>query len=98
MSPDRQADGPGRPEGDSPLRRRRLGVSLAVGSVVIVLTVLSSLAVLVYGSAAGVERGAIWAILLMILVTFATVGGIGYGFYRSSRDGTRDGPEGGGGG
>ena len=98
MSPHREADGPGAPGEEAPLQRRRLGVSLAVGSVVIVLTVLSSLAVLVYGSAAGVERGAIWAILLMILVTFATVGGIGYGFYRSFRDGTGDGPEGGGGG
>lgn len=70
-------------EADSPLDRRGLGLSLAVGSVVIVLLVLVSLAVLVAGSAAGLERGALWAILLMILVTFATVGGIGYGLYRS---------------
>lgn len=74
--------------GGSPLDRPRLGRALAVGSVVIVLLVLASLVTIVLGPVVGMERGALWTILLMILVTFATVGGIGYGLYRSLRDGT----------
>ena len=71
-------------ESGSPLERPRLGRALAVGSVVIVLLVLGSL-VLVLGRSAGVEAGAIWTILLMILVTFGTVGGIGWGLWRTTR-------------
>lgn len=69
----------------SPLDRPRLGRALAVGSVVIVLLVLGSLVAIVLGPVAGMERGALWTILLMILVTFATVGGIGWGLYRAIR-------------
>lgn len=95
------ADGPGPGRGDdgaggSPLDRPRLGRALAIGSVIVVLLVLISLVAIVLGPVAGVERGALWTILLMILVTFATLGGIGYGFYRSSRDGTGGEPEEGG--
>lgn len=67
----------------SPLDRPGLGRALAVGSVVIVLLVLASL-VFVLARSAGVEAGAIWTILLMILVTFATVGGIGWGLWRAA--------------
>lgn len=76
----------GRQEGGSgsPLDRPRLGRALAVGSVVIVLLVLASL-VVVLARSAGVEAGAIWTILLMIFVTFATVGGIGWGLWRAVR-------------
>ncbi len=67
----------------SPLDRPLLGRALAVGSAVVVLMVLVSLTVIVLGPAAGMERGALWTILLMILITFATVGGIGWGLYRA---------------
>lgn len=80
-------------EGGSPLDRPRLGRALAVGSVVVVLLVLVSLVAIVLGPVAGMERGALWTILLMILVTFATVGGIGWGLYRTFRDGTGGEPE-----
>lgn len=67
----------------SPVERKGLGLALAVGSAVVVLLVLGSLVALVLGPAAGMERGALWAVLLMILVTFLTVGGIGWGLYRA---------------
>lgn len=80
-------------ETGSPLDRGGLGLALAVGSVVIVLLVLGSLVVLVLGPAAGMERGALWAILLMILVTFLTVGGIGWGLYRAIGEDGEERPE-----
>lgn len=76
--------------GGSPLDRPRLGRALAVGSAVIVLLVLASLVAIVLGPVAGMERGALWTILLMILVTFLTVGGIGWGLYRTLRDHTEE--------
>lgn len=82
--------------GSSPLDRTTLGRALAIGSVVVVLLVLVSLVAIVLGPVAGMERGALWTILLMIFVTFGTVGGIGWGLYRSLRDGTGGPPDEGG--
>lgn len=79
----------------SPLQRRVLGIALATGSVLIVLAVLGSLLTFVLGSAAGVEEGAVWTILLMILVTFGTVGWIGWGLFSALRDGGSEEDDGG---
>ena len=77
-------------DGSPPDRRRRLGLALAIGATVVVLVELVSLVIALLGEVDPTELGALWAILLMILVTFATIGGIGWGLYRSSEDGGRD--------
>lgn len=69
----------------SPLSRKRIGIGLGVGSVVVVAYELYGLVSSLGVAGDGVERGATITILLMILVTFATVGGIGYGLFRSVR-------------
>lgn len=79
-----------------PPSRKGLGAGLAVGATVVVLYELWALVRFLAGGEAGLERGAVWTILLMIAVTFLTVGGIGWGFYRAfaaRRD--DDGPRGG---
>lgn len=68
------------------LDRRRVGWALAVGATVVVLYELAALLASALGGNGGMERGAVWTILLMILVTFLTVGGIGWGLYRAVRD------------
>lgn len=71
------------PEDTRPDRRRRLGLALAIGSAVVVLVELVSLVVALARGTDPTEIGALWAILLMILATFGTVGAIGWGLYRS---------------
>lgn len=76
------------PEETRPDRRRRLGLALAVGAAVVVLVELASLVAALATGTDPAEIGALWAILLMILATFGTVGAIGWGLYRSlGRDG-----------
>lgn len=71
--------------GDGVLDRRRVGWALAVGGTAIVLYELVALVRSALAGPEGMERGAVWTILLMILVTFLTVGGIGWGLYRAVR-------------
>lgn len=73
-------------DGDGMLDRRRVGWTLAVGGAVIVLFEIGVLLASALGGPGGMERGAVWTILLMIFVTFLTVGGIGWGLYRAIRD------------
>lgn len=84
---------PGDREATRPDRRRLLGWVLAVGAVVVVLVELASLVRALAGGADPLETGALWTILLMILVTFGTVGAIGWGLFRAIRDGSGEGPE-----
>lgn len=72
--------------GDGVLDRRRVGWALALGATAIVLYELAALLGSAIGGAEGMERGAVWTMLLMILVTFSTVAGIGWGLYRAVRD------------
>jgi hypothetical protein len=83
-----------RPEdagGDNVLARRRVGWALALGGAAIVLYELVALVGSALAGPEGMDRGAVWTILLMILVTFLTVGGIGWGLYRTIRDRDRTG-------
>lgn len=70
----------------SPLSRKGVGMGLGVGSLVVVGYELVGLVTSLESTGDGVERGATYTILLMILVTFVTVGGIGYGLFRAVRD------------
>lgn len=100
MPPESRRAGSGDPAGETPdggardadsrLDRKRLGVSLGVGSVAVVAYELVGLVSALDSSAGGVERGATLTILLMIVVTFLTVGGIGYGLYRAVRGRARE--------
>lgn len=72
--------------GDGVLDRRRVGWALALGGAAIVLYELVALVGSAIGGPEGMERGAVWTMLLMILVTFLTVAGIGWGLYRAVRD------------
>lgn len=72
--------------GDDVLARRRVGWALALGATAVVLYELVALVASALSGPEGMERGAVWTILLMILVTFLTVGGIGWGLYRAVRD------------
>lgn len=81
-------------DGSPPDRRRRLGLALAIGAALVVLVELVSLVIALAGEVEPTEIGALWAILLMILVTFGTIGGIGWGLYRDTTSG--DGSDGGG--
>lgn len=67
------------------LDRRRVGTALAVGGAAVVAYELVALVLSALRGPGGVDRGAVWAILLMIFVTFVTVGGIGWGLYRALR-------------
>lgn len=69
----------------SPVGRKGLGIGLAVGALLVVGYELFGLVSSLASAADGVERGATYTILLMILVTFLTVGGIGYGLFQASR-------------
>jgi hypothetical protein len=69
----------------SPVSRKGLGIGLAVGALLVVGYELFGLVSSLASAADGVERGATYTILLMILVTFLTVGGIGYGLFRAAR-------------
>lgn len=71
----------------APDRRRRLGLALAVGATTVVLVELVSLVIALAAEPDPTEIGALWAILLMILVTFATIGAIGWGLYRGAVQG-----------
>lgn len=81
--------------GDGVLDRRRVGWALALGGAAIVLYELVALVRSGIAGPGGMERGAVWTILLMILVTFLTVAGIGWGLYRAirDRDRTREPPD-----
>lgn len=72
-------------ESGSPVSRKGLGIGLAVGALLVVGYELFGLVSSLASAADGVERGATYTILLMILVTFLTVGGIGYGLFRAAR-------------
>lgn len=85
-----------RPDSDEPggngvLDRRRVGWALVLGGTAIVLYELAALVRSAVAGPEGMERGAVWTILLMILVTFLTVAGIGWGLYRAVRDRDRTG-------
>lgn len=80
-------------EASRPDRRRLLGWVLAVGAVLVVLVELVNLVRALAGDADPLETGALWTILLMILVTFGTVGAIGWGLYRAIRQTSREGGE-----
>lgn len=69
-------------DSEDPTRRTTLGKSLAIGAGVVVLVELAVLVYVALGPGEGFERAAIWAVLLMINVTFLTVAGFAYGFYR----------------
>lgn len=73
-----------------PPSRRGLGVGLGVGATIVVFYEVWALVRFLAGGEGGLERGAVWTILLMIAVTFLTVGGIGWGLYRAIA-GHRDG-------
>lgn len=75
---------------DRPDRRRRLGAALAVGAALVVLVELASLVRALAGESDPLESGALWTILLMILVTFGTVAAIGWGLYLAIRDSAGD--------
>lgn len=77
---------PKEPDETDPLARRRIGWALAVGAAAVVLYEVGALVASAVGGAGGMDRGAVWTILLMIFVTFGTVGGIGWGLYRTLRD------------
>ncbi len=77
--------------GGDVLSRRRVGWALALGGAAIVLYELVALVRSAFGGPEGMERGAVWTILLMILVTFLTIAGIGWGLYRAVRDRDRTG-------
>ena len=70
-------------ETTGPPSRKGLGAGLAVGAVIVVLYELWALVRFLVAGEGGLERGAVWTILLMIAVTFLTVGGIGWGLYRA---------------
>lgn len=72
---------------DSVLDRRLIGWALGGGGAVVVLYELAALLASAIGGPEGMERGAVWTILLMIVVTFLTIGGIGWGLYSALRDG-----------
>lgn len=80
---------PDQDAGGDVLDRRRVGWALALGGAAIVLYELAALVYSAIAGPEGMERGAVWTILLMILVTFFTVAGIGWGLYRAIRDGDR---------
>lgn len=84
---------PSEPDETDPLDRRRLGWALALGAAAVVLYEVGALVASALGGPGGMDRGAVWTILLMIFVTFGTVGGIGWGLYRTLRD--RDAADGG---
>lgn len=63
-----------------------MGWALALGGAAIVVYELVALVGSAIGGPEGMERGAVWTILLMIVVTFSTVAGIGWGLYRAVRD------------
>lgn len=88
--PGQAASGHGAEEDADPTERRSLGLVLGVGAVTVVLVELSVLIYVALGPGDDFERAAIWAVLLMITVTFLTVGGIGYGFYRDRTRGAGD--------
>lgn len=71
---------------DTVLRRRSIGWALALGGAAVVLYELAALLASALGGPEGMERGAVWTILLMILVTFLTIGGIGWGLYSAVRE------------
>lgn len=78
---------------NDPTDRTTLGLALAIGAMVVVLVEIAVLVYVALGPGEGFERAAIWAVLLMINVTFLTVAGIGYGFYRDrTRETDRDEP------
>lgn len=86
MSADRQSsDGADRQSpGDQGRAWRRFGIALGVGVIAVFLYEIVGLVRTLLESS-GVERGAVWAILLMILVTFLAVGLIGGGLARAIR-------------
>lgn len=63
---------------------RRFGIALGVGVAAVFLYEMVGLVRTLLQSS-GVERGAVWAILLMILVTVLAVGLIGGGLARAIR-------------
>ena len=65
-----------------PTDRTKLGLVLGAGALTVVAVEVVVLIHVATGPGDGFERAAIWAVLLMITVTFLTVAGIGYGFYR----------------
>lgn len=69
-----------------PPARRRVGTALALGGAAVVVYELAALVLSAVRGPGGLDRGAVWTIVLMILVTFATIGGIGWGIYRLLRD------------
>lgn len=82
----RQETEPTEGDGGGVLDRRRVGWSLAAGAALVVLYELAALLASALGGGGGMDRAAVWVILLMILVTFLTVAGIGWGLYRAIRD------------
>lgn len=75
-------------DGADPTERRSLGLALGIGAATVVVVELVMLVRVALGPGEAFEQAAIWAVLLMITVTFLTVGGIGYGFYRDRTRGT----------
>lgn len=68
------------------LGRRLIGWALGAGGAGVILFELAALiSSAVGGGPEGTEQGAVWTILLMILVTFLTLGGFGWGLYRAIR-------------
>lgn len=74
------------PDGGGPPPRTALRLALALGAAAVVGYELWQLLHAAVTGPGGMDRGAVWAILLMILVTFLTVGGIGYGLSAAMRD------------
>ena len=76
-----------------PTDRTNLGLVLGTGALTVVAVEVVVLIHVATGPGDGFERAAIWVVLLMITVTFLTVGGIGYGFYRDRTRALREGAE-----
>lgn len=74
-----------------PTDRTHLGLALGAGALAVVAVEAVVLIRVATGPGDGFERAAIWVVLLMITVTFLTVGGIGYGFYRDRTTAFREG-------
>ena len=74
-----------------PTDRTNLGLALGAGALAVVAVEVAVLIHVATGPGDGFERAAIWVVLLMITVTFLTVGGIGYGFYRDHARALREG-------